>query len=270
MESLPLTVTCCGEEACRPSHGWGPAVRPYHLIHFVYSGQGVYYGPDGAHILRAGQGFIIFPGEVSLYVADAENPWHYGWVGYSGASAGQITRDAGLSLASPVFSIARAERMRGILAEICADVASMRAGEWSALGGLMRLLAEIRENANLPECADDAANSPYKKAVWFIEGNLAAGVRVADVAQFVGLCRSQLYRVFMAESGLSVQDWITRAKTRRAQALLRATPLKLSAVALSAGFASAEQLCHAFRRSGLPSPSEYRRACQGSRREGGC
>ena len=168
MESLPLTVTCCGEEACRPSHGWGPAVRPYHLIHFVYSGQGVYYGPDGAHILRAGQGFIIFPGEVSLYVADAENPWHYGWVGYSGASAGQITRDAGLSLASPVFSIARAERTRGILAEICADVASMRAGEWSALGGLMRLLAEIRENANLPEGADDAANSPYKKAVWFI------------------------------------------------------------------------------------------------------
>lgn len=146
----------------------------------------------------------------------------------------------------------------------------MRAGEWSALGGLMRLLAEIRENANLSEGADDAANSPYKKAVWFIEGNLAAGVRVADVAQFVGLCRSQLYRVFMAESGLSVQDWITRAKTRRAQTLLRSTPLKLSSVALSAGFASAEQLCHAFRRSGLPSPSEYRRACQDSRREGGC
>ena len=87
-------------------------------------------------------------------------------------------------------------------------------------------------------------------------------VRVADVAQFVGLCRSQLYRVFMAESGLSVQDWITRAKTRRAQALLRSTQLKLSAVALSAGFASAEQLCHAFRRNGLPSPSEYRQSCQ--------
>lgn len=136
---LPLLVAEKKRAGLRT--GWGPAVRPYHLIHFVYSGQGVYYGPDGAHILRAGQGFIIFPGEVSLYVADAENPWHYGWVGYSGASAGQITRDAGLSLASPVFSIARAERTRRILAEICADVASMRAGEWSALGGLMRLLA---------------------------------------------------------------------------------------------------------------------------------
>lgn len=268
MDSIPLSVTCCGEEACAPSHGWGPAVRPYYLIHFVYSGRGTYYGPDGVHHLRAGQGFIIFPGEMSLYVADASDPWHYGWVGYSGEAASRLTGEAGLSLAAPVFAPPRAERMRGILAEICADVASMRAGEWSALGGLLRALAEIREGADLPQTDGALANSPYRKAVWFIEGNLAAGVRVADVAQFVGLCRSQLYRVFMAESGLSVQDWILRAKTRRAQSLLRSTSLKLSAVALSAGFASAEQLCHAFRRAGLSSPSEYRQ--RERERTGGC
>ena len=268
MDSIPLSVTCCGEEACAPSHGWGPAVRPYYLIHFVYSGRGTYYGPDGVHHLRAGQGFIIFPGEMSLYVADASDPWHYGWVGYSGEAASRLTGEAGLSLAAPVFAPPRAERMRGILAEICADVASMRAGEWSALGGLLRALAEIREGADLPQTDGALANSPYRKAVWFIEGNLPRACAWR-------MWRSSWACAARSSTGCSWRKAACPCRTgscaqKRAARSRFCAPHRSSSRPwrFRPGSPARKQLCHAFRRAGLPSPSEYRQ--RERERTGGC
>ena len=77
----PLTA---GEEACVPGHSFGPAIRNYTLIHYVLRGKGTLYARGGTFPVRAGQIFVILPGEVTTYTADADDPWYYRWIGFNG------------------------------------------------------------------------------------------------------------------------------------------------------------------------------------------
>lgn len=65
-----LFVCQFGEEACSPSYAFGPHTRDHVLIHFVASGCGVLYCDGQAYPVASGQGFLILPGEETLYQAD--------------------------------------------------------------------------------------------------------------------------------------------------------------------------------------------------------
>ena len=73
---LPLRVTQCGTEKCASGHQFGPFVRDCYLIHYIFSGCGTYFYHGKAYPLHAGQGFLIFPDEVTTYRASEETPWH--------------------------------------------------------------------------------------------------------------------------------------------------------------------------------------------------
>lgn len=72
--AVDLFVNNCGREACAPGHRFGPAMRGYHLIHIAASGCGVFDNGAARFDVRAGQGFMIFPDDVSVYTADAQTP----------------------------------------------------------------------------------------------------------------------------------------------------------------------------------------------------
>ena len=55
--------------------------------------------------VRAGQGFMIFPDDVSVYTADAQTPWDYVWVGFLGDGAEALAASAGFSKENPVFDL---------------------------------------------------------------------------------------------------------------------------------------------------------------------
>ena len=90
-KSGSLYVNCCGCSKTEPLHSFGPALKPHYLIHFILSGKGVFSTGENEYPLEAGYGFLITPEELAFYQADAEEPWTYLWVGFSGSSA-QIGR----------------------------------------------------------------------------------------------------------------------------------------------------------------------------------
>ncbi len=215
-----LRVTQCGTEQCRPGHQFGPFVRDCYLIHYIFSGSGTYHYDGRQYHLHEGQGFLIFPDEVTIYRASEQTPWHYGWIGYTGETAAALTQKAGLTKASPTFTLKTPKEARATLEQVILDVSKLRLGETAAVGGLLRLLALTGET----RCSVDEKEPSsilrqyFQKAVWYIEGNLFSPVRVSDVANFVGLCRSQLFRVFQEAAGCSPQQWIQEARLRRAEA----------------------------------------------------
>lgn len=86
---------------------------------------------------------------------------------------------------------------------------------------------------------------------------------VEEVAGYLGLCRSQLFRVVKAASGLSPGNGSRRARLQRAAQLLEDGRLSLEQVALSCGYGGAAQLGQAFRKAYGQTPLAYRRACHG-------
>ena len=255
-----LNLATCGGEQCAPGHQYGPAVRSYYLIHFVVSGRGEYLCGGRRHALSAGQGFLILPGAVTTYRADEEDPWHYLWVGYQGGDSGFLTALSGLSAEQPVFTLPETQAAQTLLSGMQEDMRTLRMGEVSALGRLMELLALIGQTRTppRPQEGDSVAQEYFRRAAWYIEGNLSQGVQVQDVASFVGLCRSQLFRVFREVARVSPQEWIQRARVRRAEELL-ASPLTLAEVASSVGFSGESRMSAAFRRYTGLSPGERRR-----------
>ena len=250
-------VRQCGSEACACGHQYGPAVRDHFLVHYVASGKGVFYADGHSYPIGPKQGFIIFPGQVSTYRADDFDPWIYAWVGYEGRSAAILTEMVGLTRGNPVFELDTEidpyERIRRMLRA----ASDMRLGDMAMLGSLYQLLSEIgqgRSSAN-----EQPETRYYKKAVWYLEGNYHRDVRITDVAAFVGLSRSQLFRVFQRAAEMSPKEYLNILRAEHAAKLLLATDLSLEKVALSSGFFSAGRMNAVFQDQYSTSPSQYRK-----------
>jgi AraC-like DNA-binding protein len=256
-----ICVRQCGSEVCAKGHQYGPSVRDHYLIHYVASGKGCFLSESGKYSIGPKQGFIIFPDQITTYRADDENPWVYGWIGYEGRGAAILTETVGLTRQSPVFTLdaqsdplERIRRMTRIQSE-------MRLSEIAMLGGLYQLLSEIGQTIASP--SEDLDSHYCKKAVWYIEGNYHRNIRITDAAAFVGLSRSQLFRVFQRVMGVSPKEHLSSLRIAQASRLLKATNLSLEEIAASSGFSSVGRLNAVFRERFNASPGQYRKAAKG-------
>ena len=252
-----LFVLDFGEEKCAPAHSYGPAARGYYLIHYVASGQGELTAEGRSWPVRAGQGFLIYPGEVTAYRADSACPWHYSWVGYAGEAAERVTQLTGFSRNKRVLTAPRAEDAWNALVQLRRDASVLRLGQLAALGGLYRfltLLAQERDENAMPD-----QDRYYEKALWYMRGAYARSVTVQEIADFVGLSRSQLFRVFEKSCGQSPKEALQEMRLEEARLLLRTTTLPMGQVALSCGLNTSAQLSAAFRSRYGFSPREYRK-----------
>ena len=99
-----LALDFFGFEHCLPGHSYGPCARSNYVIHVVIDGKGILdYGGRRWEIGK-GQMFILFPGEVTTYYADQEDPWYYCWFGFQGNPADRIVESIGFSSQTPVLS----------------------------------------------------------------------------------------------------------------------------------------------------------------------
>lgn len=253
-----LYVIQFGEEVCEGGHAFGPAVRDHYLIHFVASGEGRLFADGRWHAVSAGQGFLILPGERTFYQASDINPWHYAWVGYKGENAEDVTRMAGLGRENRVFETGNARAAWQALEELRQEARALRLGQMAAVGGLYRFLSLCAPAAD-PSPAANLAGQYLDKAIWYMEGNYDRDVTVQRTADFVGLSRSQLYRVFMEESGRTPKEALMAIRLQRARQLLAGSTLTVEEIARQVGLNTGAQLGAAFRRVYGISPGGYRK-----------
>lgn len=254
-EPLGLSVYSAGSQQCVTGQTWGPAVRDHYLLHYVSAGRGFYTCGGREYRLNAGDAFVIYPGELVSYHPDDREPWEYHWVGFVGAQAKELLRLCGFSKERPVRPLGSgtvAEDLRRIYA---ANGPSASA-EAEMVGRLWLFFAHrIREN---PLPAPEAEPDYLAQALRFIRGNYAEEFTVAQLAEHVGVSRSQLYRAFEAQFDQSPQEFIQQYRIREAASLLTSTKLSVEEVAASTGFRDPLYFSRVFRRVKGQSPSAYR------------
>lgn len=255
-----LKIVDCGREACTPGHRYGPALRGYYLLHLVASGTGVFFNGERSMPVRPGQGFMIFPDDVTVYAADVRTPWEYLWVGFSGEESAGLVAAAGITREKPIVDLGEyAATGLDICAAIGEDMAALELGEQAAVGGLLRLMAYVERGRRDAQRGGQSPVDSFRRARWAMRANYQRpDYHVEDVASFVGLSRSQLFRVFKAQSGLSPQQALAGLRLSRARQLLSSTDLTLTEVALSSGYASAARLGEVFRTALNTTPARYR------------
>lgn len=235
-----LNPLILGSEACACGHSFGPYVREYYLIHYVCRGKGVLRNSDGVHPVGPGQIFLIYPGQVTTYTADAQEPWEYIWVGFQGALAQSLRRLNDWVIPYPLDTFPRLLQAKERTA----------AREEYVAGLLFSMLSYLLEQEGGP-------SSYEKQAADYIRANYMRRVTVEALAEMVGLDRRYLTRRFKAKMGMTVQDFLIETRMEHAAEYLRQGEPVAVAASLS-GYGDAFHFSKMFKkRFGLP-PQAYR------------
>lgn len=262
---LDLHITQYGMEQCAPLHDHGPAVRDHYLIHYVLEGQGTYETGNRRYSLEQGQAFLIFPGAVTYYSADADLPWKYGWVGFQGIQADNYLRQAGLSNEFPILKRFDPRTVERCILQMQESRQFPRGRDMklaSLLYSLFAHMAEMNPDNPVPQQDDQLQRQAQyvQKVIDFIGTNYSNKITIGQIADFVGLDRSYLCSVFRARTGFSIQEYLIRYRMQKACLLMGNHLLSIGDIARSVGYDDPLLFSKMFKKQKGLSPRQYRSA----------
>ena len=257
-ENAGLSVYNTGYEQCDGGYIWGPALRDHYLIHYVVSGRGVLRCNQQEYAVEAGMLFIVFPAQVASYQADEEDPWQYTWVGFNGADARRLVKLTGLSKAQPVWRSDDPDATYARLRAVADASDNTAAADAEMVGRLYLFLAHLMKQ-NHRQTTDDVHQTYVANALRYIQYNYANNIGVADIAHYVGISRSQLYRAFLQHFGVSPHTYLQTYRINEACSLLRDPAYSVAEVAGSVGFNDPLYFSRVFKAIKGVTPSDYQK-----------
>ena len=257
-----LSVYNVGYQKCDPEYQWGPGVRDHYCIHHILSGSGCYCTGTVSKHLVEGDTFILYPGVELRYQADADKPWEYAWAGFMGADAASLIRNTEFSRETPYILKGRipTEKIRDGLERIYNAKGNTYEAAVAMTGEMYSLLAVFMHYAEHEEKEKAIQLTYAEKAESYIETNYSYPITVEEIASYVGISRSHLFRSFQNYMNRSPKEYLTEYRIKQACRLLRETDLSVSAIAYSVGFENNLYFSKAFRKQKGESPSEYRKS----------
>ena len=255
-----------GREACSPGHAFGPARRSHYLFHYVISGAGTLMASDRNEVradfrVGAGEGFLIFPQQVSTYVADMGDPWEYIWVEFDGLRVGEALEEAGLGVASPVYRTHDPEGRDRMLAEMRRLVAGGGDSTLALVGHTYLFLDALLRSVDRPKANVTSKVQDFylREAINFIVAHYQEDITVEDIARQAGLNRSYFGKVFKAAMGKSPQQYLIGYRMNKAAELLKLTALSVGEVGRAVGYPNQLHFSRAFKNVYGTSPREWRK-----------
>lgn len=257
-EIFSLSVYNVGHQKCEPLYQWGPGVRDHFLIHHVVSGKGYYCTKEQKYTLHAGDTFLIYPYTEVSYFADENDPWEYYWVGFSGSDAPLILESTLFTPASPVIS--NSDKREQIIEQLL-KIYQVRGTEIlqavQMTGELYLTLALFMEEKPPIPSTSDFYRNYAKKGIDYIAFHYSFPITIDDIASYVGISRSHLYRAFIQTLGLSPKQYLSDFRLKQACHLLKHSDLSITAVANSVGYENNLYFSKMFHKKKGMTPSEY-------------
>lgn len=269
-EMVSLSVYNVGYQRCDPVYQWGPGVRDHYLIHLVLSGKGTYHAKNQKYALQAGDVFLVYPHTTVTYASDRDDPWEYYWVGFNGSDAAFILESAGFHENKPILhAIPWADELKDALLRIYDARGNGLANSVEMTGRLYNTLALFLAH-NPQEIAETDILATYtRQAVEYINCRYSYPITVDDIAAYVGVSRSHLYRAFRAVLKQSPKTYLSRFRIKQACVLLAQQDLSVASIAQSVGYENGLYFSKVFHRIKGKTPTDYAREAREKARRGG-
>ena len=256
----PLHLSYCGREKCDPGASFGPYIRNNYVIHVINAGKGIYKIGDREFRVKAGEMFVIYPGDMTYYEADHNDPWSYMWIGFNGLRAKTIVEAIGFTKEKPVLDVGNVSGIRDSIdrmlkARQLNHIDAMR--RMSALYETLAIMMELNENENT-----HAQNTNVKyvnMAIDCIASGYSENIKISEIASKVGINRSYLTSIFKQQLGMSPQEYLINFRIEKAADLLRTTADPIGSIAVAVGYSDPLTFSKAFRKKTNMTPTEYRK-----------
>ncbi|HHD2586539.1 AraC family transcriptional regulator [Clostridium perfringens] len=260
-ENFEMNVDECGIEQGIPGLGYNYEVLKNAVIHYVTKGYGTFKFNGKVYNLKQGDIFILLKGMQVEYVASIDDPWEYYWIGFSGSNANEYLNRTSITN-SCVANCEENSKIPQIILNMCEISKTYnpsKSDDILLLKELYSLLYALIEEFPKPfEYKDKELHTYIQDALNFINSNYMHSITVQEIADYVNLSRSYLYKMFIKNLGISPQRYLINLRMYKATLLLKSTKLPIGEVANSVGYSDSLLFSKTFSKHFSMSPLNYR------------
>lgn len=254
-----LEVINIGYEDCPPGYGYGPTLRPYHLIHFVTEGCGKLVIRQEEYTVETGDAFFIPAEQIAYYEGSVSRPWTYSWIGFTGTQAKNIAREL-LSSSGGQFVLRDLDtaRYRDVI-KAGAELKEVNAASHylanSVLYQVVALLCEELQKEGYREQDISLAD----EIKFYLDSKFSENIQMQEIAGIFHIHPNYMNQIFRKKFGISPKQYLMNLKLDKAKNMLSTTDLPILLIAASLGFADQLSFSRTFKGRAGVSPTDYRK-----------
>ena len=254
-EISDIHMVMCGTRKVEPDFKMPPHVREYYLIHYVRSGAIILEENKKKHRAVEGDIFIIYPDNLISYYAD-NGEVDFCWVSFVGNSVEKYLKYAGVTMENPVIHINNTDFEDTVLKLITLFEKNNNPSEIELNSRLLNCFHSIEKSGKY--VAKETVN--YIDAVLaYIDDNYMKDISSSDIANFIRLNRSYLFKLFKQQTGMSVSQYLIQYRINKACEFLTEYNFSIGQIARMVGIDDIYYFSKLFKKITGLTPTEYKK-----------
>ncbi len=238
----------------------GRVLNEYQMLYLI-EGEGTF---SSTHVedmpIKAGDIFLLFPGEWHTYRPLPGKPWKSYWIGYRGRNMDDRLKYNFLSLAKPIYHVGFSGDVVALYESAFKVAKEEGAYYQQVLAGIVNNLLghmySLERNIELNRRGGyvDMIN----KARLLIRDGVESKITVQEIAAELGSSYSNFRKLFKEYTGMSPALYQQTLRLQRAKELLSTTAMSIKEIAYSLNFDSPDYFSSKFKTKVGCKPSEFR------------
>ena len=212
--------------------------------------------------LKAGDMFLLFPGEWHTYHPDPRTGWKSRWIGFKGKNMDDRVKAGFLSPEKPIYHVgysAVIETLYKRAYEAAVEEAAYSQQEMAGIvNNLIGKMYSLERNIELGK--NQTHVRMVTKARLLIRESLESDLTIQQLAETLGISYSNFRKLFKEYTGISPATYQQDLRIQRAKELLTTTDLSIKEIAYRLNFESPDYFSSKFKAKIGAKPSDLRSA----------
>ena len=238
----------------------GRVLNEYQLL-YNPEGEGVF---ESAHCpqtkIKAGDMFLLFPGEWHTYHPNPRVGWKSHWIGFKGRNMDDRVKAGFLTPEKPIYHVGYSAIIEGLYRRAFAAAREEAAYSQQEMAGLVNhLIGKMYSlERNIELSRNQQQVDMIDKARWRIRESLESEPTIQGIAEELGVSYSNFRKLFKEYTGLSPSTYQQELRLLRAKELLSTTDLSIKEIAYRLNFESPDYFSAKFKAKMGIKPSEVK------------
>ena len=238
----------------------GRVLNEYQLL-YNPEGEGVF---ESAHCpqtkIKAGDMFLLFPGEWHTYHPNPRVGWKSHWIGFKGRNMDDRVKAGFLTPEKPIYHVGYSAIIEGLYRRAFAAAREEAAYSQQEMAGLVNhLIGKMYSlERNIELSRNQQQVDMIDKARWRIRESLESETTIQSIAEELGVSYSNFRKLFKEYTGLSPATYQQELRLLRAKELLSTTDLSIKEIAYRLNFESPDYFSAKFKAKMGIKPSEVK------------
>lgn len=238
----------------------GRVLNEYQLL-YITEGEGVFNSLHAKDVaLKAGNLFLLFPGEWHSYHPAGKQGWKCYWIGFKGKNVDDRVKMGFLAIDKPIYNVGFSADIVRLYEEAYKRAQEEAPYSQQILAGIVNhlvgLMYALERNIELSK--DHTRVDMINHARLRIRETLEADITIQQIAKELGTSYSNFRKLFKEFTGISPSLYQQDLRLQRAKELLSSTSLSIKEIAYRLRFESPDYFSSKFKIKTGMKPSEFR------------